>query len=292
MTSAKVWIEATRPKTLIISIAPVLIGAVMAWPNFNASIFFHILACIFTLQIGTNLANDYFDFKKGTDTADRIGPRRLCQSGEISPRDMKIGMVLAFASSFAACIKLMFLGGPIIFYLMCLAIVLGIGYTAGPFPLGYNGLGDLVAFIVFGPIATGYTYYFLSGNYSLYAVIAGIAPGAFAAAIMNLNNLRDQLQDFRAQKKTIPLIFGNEFGRGFFVFTLAVAFAIPGILIWLTNGHAYSILADGGVILALPLLKQLSEVREPGEYQALFPKTIRLLGIYTLLFCIGWIISH
>ncbi len=168
------WMEASRPKTLIARISPVLIGSALAnnHGNVNPLILLSALLTAIFLQIGTNLANDYFDAKKGSDTTDRIGPRRIMQAGLVRDLSMKRAIFISFLIATSACLYLMVQGGPIISYLFLLAILLGIGYTAGPFALAYIGLGDLCVFFFFGCIATFMTTYLHTGKFILEAFLA------------------------------------------------------------------------------------------------------------------------
>ncbi|MCB1118191.1 MAG: 1,4-dihydroxy-2-naphthoate octaprenyltransferase, partial [Chlamydiia bacterium] len=158
-----IWFEALRPKTLIISIAPVAIGTVLA-PSVNVWIFLLTLLCALSIQIGTNFANDYYDFKSGSDTHERKGPRRLLTTGHIQPGQMKLAMIFSFVLAGLGALWLIAIGGVIIFVLLVLAILSGIFYTAGKYSLKRTGLADFFVFIFFGPIATMATYYLQTGT--------------------------------------------------------------------------------------------------------------------------------
>ena len=172
----RIWIEGARPKTWIASLAPVIIGTAIAYNYGSVSkfTFCMILLTAIFLQIGTNLANDYFDARKGSDMADRIGPRRIMQAGLASDVAMKRAVFISFLLATIFCLHLISIGGALISYFLLIGIGLGIAYTAGPFALAYVGLGDLVVFIFFGPMATALTTYLYTNTFLLEAFFAGI----------------------------------------------------------------------------------------------------------------------
>ena len=172
----KLWVMASRPKTLPASIAPIVIGSAIAYKNgvfhFLSACF--CLLCAVLIQIATNLCNDYFDFKKGADTNDRIGPTRVTQSGLISPYKVKTAFIFVFSLAILASLYLVYRGGWPIVLIGFLSISSGILYTAGPRPLGYIGLGELFVLIFFGPVAVAGTYYVQSLQWDFISVLAGI----------------------------------------------------------------------------------------------------------------------
>ncbi|MCB0376252.1 MAG: 1,4-dihydroxy-2-naphthoate polyprenyltransferase, partial [Sinomicrobium sp.] len=219
------WIMACRPKTLAASIAPVLIGTGMAFGDgihhFPTAIL--CLLAALSIQIGTNLANDYFDFVKGTDDDERIGPVRVTQAGLIKPEIVRNGFLLTFAFSTVISLILMYRGGWPIALIGFLSIVSGILYTAGPKPLGYLGFGDIFVLIFFGPVAVAGTYYVQSYELNMAVVLAGFGPGLLSVAILSINNLRDVSGDRRSGKKTLAVRFGEYFARCEYLFTIIAA---------------------------------------------------------------------
>ena len=284
-----IWIEGARPKTLIASISPILIGSAIAFRNgnFNAAILINALITGIFLQIGTNLANDYFDAKKGSDTESRIGPRRIMQSKLLRELTMKKAIFISFLIATSSCVYLITQGGPIISYLLAFAIILGIGYTAGPFALAYLGLGDIFVFFFFGCIATLMTTYLHTGEFLLEAFIAGIAPGALSTAILTTNNLRDQISDTLASKKTLIARFGQTFGKCEYTLLLTIAFLIPLIMSTIFNYNALILLTTSLSLYSLLLVKELWIAKTPHDFIPFLPKTSLLLTLYTLLFALG-----
>lgn len=212
--STKVWIEAARPKTLGASLAPILIGAALAYRHEAFSLFATItaLASALCIQIATNFCNDYCDFKKGADVQ-RVGPVRATQAGLIAPETMLKATIITFALAVALGTILVARGGAPILLIGILSVAFGALYTAGPYPLAYIGLGDLFVLIFFGPVAVAGTYYVNALAWSFDAVILGLIPGFLAVGILIVNNLRDYDSDRLARKRTLVVTFGERFGR-------------------------------------------------------------------------------
>jgi len=212
--STKVWIEAARPKTLGASLAPILIGAALAYRHGAFSLFATLtaLASALCIQIATNFCNDYCDFKKGAD-AQRVGPVRATQAGLIAPQTMLRATVITFALAIALGAILVARGGAPILIIGILSVAFGALYTAGPYPLAYIGLGDLFVLIFFGPVAVAGTYYVNALAWSFNAVILGFIPGLLAVGILIVNNLRDYESDRLVGKRTLVVTFGETFGR-------------------------------------------------------------------------------
>lgn len=287
----KYWIEATRPKTLIASISPVLIGSVIAFDLklFHFAIFIASLLFALAIQIGTNWANDYIDFLKGADTKDRKGPRRLVQAGIISAEKMRRATFGIFFVAALLGVYLATIGGWQIALLALLAILLGYFYTGGPYPLGYVGLGDIFVLIFFGPVATAGVCYLQTGEIVPTAILAGFAPGLLSTAILTMNNLRDHEQDQKAGKRTLPVRFGMSFGKWECATCLFLAALTPLLLVLLTKRHLFSVASLAIVPMGLGLIKQVF-LTDKGETLApLFPKMGKILTLYTLLFTLGWL---
>ncbi|MCL5985254.1 MAG: 1,4-dihydroxy-2-naphthoate polyprenyltransferase, partial [Actinobacteria bacterium] len=240
-----IWFMAIRPKTLPAAAAPVIIGTAMAFSEekINILVFSLTLLAALLIQVGTNLANDYFDFIKGTDNRERVGPIRVTQSGLLSKKEVKISFILIFALAVACGIFLTFRGGIPILFIGMLAIICGIFYTAGPFPLGYIGLADIFVLIFFGPVAVGGTFYLQTLNINSNVIIAGIAPGLLSVAIITANNLRDIETDRKSGKKTLVVRFGYKFGVLEYYFCIIFSLLIPVILVLLTRDNLLSLIS-------------------------------------------------
>lgn len=289
MNRVQVWTQAARPKTLVAGISPVLIGTTIAicQGRFNLTIFLFTLLTALGIQIGTNLSNDYFDFIKGADTQERKGFARMTQAGHVTPAKMRQVMIATFAITLLSGCYLIWHGGSIIAILLALSIALGVLYTGGPFPLAYLGLGELFVFFFFGPIAVLGTYYLQTGTFSQEALIAGLSPGSLSMAILIVNNVRDIAEDKKCNKKTLAVRFGKTFGQRQFLFAIFIAL-VP--LLFFYSNHPFSLLALLILLPALPLMRAMLTIQDPRLLNPLFAKTAQLQWLFTLLFCIGWML--
>lgn len=283
---------AARPKTLPAGVAPVIIGTAMAfgdgihhWPTAFVALFAAV-----TIQIGTNLANDYFDFKKGADTIDRIGPTRVTQAGLISPKSMKCATILVFLLSALACILLILRAGWPIAVIGILSILAGIFYTAGSRPLGYMGLGEILVFIFFGPVAVGGTYYVQSFEMNAAVILAGVAAGLLSSAILVVNNLRDMDTDRKSGKITLAVRFGKSFAQSeYFIFIMTAAL-MPVLIFGITRDHIETLLAVIIALLSMPNIHTIYARSDGVSLNHVLADTGNLLLIFSVLFSIGWVL--
>lgn len=288
----KNWALAIRPKTLPAAVAPVLMGTAMAFGDGIG----HIptaLVCLLTallLQIGTNLANDYYDFKKGADTVERVGPTRVTQAGLIPPARVKAAFIGTFALAVLASVWLMVRGGWPIAVLAGLAILAGIFYTAGRYPLGYLGLGDILVFIFFGPVAVAGTYYVQSLELNAAVILAGFAPGLMSVAILTVNNLRDIESDAKSGKKTLAVRFGRSFALSEYLFCMLGAAVIPVFLYLLMQDHLPVLACVVIGLAAVPTIKTVLTRMEGVALNSALAATARLLLAYSILFSVGWVL--
>jgi len=219
------WIAAARPQTLMVSVAPVLLGAALASEVtvLELSVLAAAMLGAIGIQIGTNLYNDYADFDKGADRADRLGPPRVCANGWLEPRQVLLAVGLCFAVAVAAGLYLTWVAGWPVVIIGVASLICGIAYTGGPWPLAYVGIADLFVFVFFGLVAVGGTYFVLAGSLSAPAVFGGAALGCLATAVLAVNNLRDRDGDARARKRTLAVRYGEAFARGQYAFLIAFA---------------------------------------------------------------------
>lgn len=252
---ARVWLMAARPATLPAAAAPVLVGtaAAAAVGSFRLLPALAALLGALLIQIGTNYANDYFDFKKGADTAERIGPTRATQSGLLRPETVRNGMIATFALAALVGLYLVAVGGWPILVVGVLSIAAGVLYTGGPWPLGYNGLGDVFSFVFFGLVAVCGTAYVQAGAVPLLAILASLPIAALVTAILVVNNLRDVATDRVAGKRTLAVIFGPGFARAeYAALVIAPYLLLP--VIWLAGGATPCVLLP---LLTAPLAVRL-----------------------------------
>lgn len=273
-----VWVQAARPKTLPLSLCPAIIGSALAFKAhpFNPWTFLFTLLTALGIQIGTNMANDYYDFLKGSDTASRKGPLRVMQAGLVNIPTMKKALILVFGATALSGTYLIWQGGVIIALLVALSLLLAVVYTGGPFPLAYLGLAELFVFPFFGPIAVAGAYYLQTGFVTLDALIAGIVPGAISCAVVIMNNLRDIDEDRLAKKRTLIVRFGKRFGQCEYLFFLLLAVA---------SSFYLSPINTIIFLPAIPLIREVFTQRNPVLLIPILEKTAQLLLAYTLLFC-------
>lgn len=283
---------AMRPKTLWAAVAPVLIGTAMAFSDGKAhwgAAFFAMFGALM-IQIGTNFANDYYDYLKGADNRKRLGPTRVTQAGLVSPETMKKAFIIAFALAFLSGLYLIWRGGWPIFAIGMLSILFGILYTGGPYPLGYNGLGDIFVLIFFGPVAVGGTFYVQALDINLVVLLAGLAPGLISTALLSVNNLRDIHTDRESGKKTLAVRFGITFARLEYLLSILLACLLPLGLCLLTGGHYFAIITIGVFLFAIPAIKMVFQESGSPVLNRALADTGKFLLLYSLLFSIGWLI--
>lgn len=287
-----IWFAATRPRTLPAAVAPVLAASALAWRDegFNAVAAAFCLGFALLIQIGTNFANDYYDFIKGADTAERVGPRRACAAGLIAPSTMKAAMFAVFAAAFLSGLPLLAFGGWPLLVIGLASIACGFAYTGGPYPLGYNGLGDVFVFIFFGLVAVGATYFVQTEVLTPDVWLIGAGIGALAVNILVVNNYRDSETDKRAGKRTLVVRWGRGFARGQFVAAHLIAVAVLiaiGVADWnpLVLGGAVALCSAVGWLQA----RRLARASTPEELIRLLGATGLYLAIYALIVAIGLI---
>jgi 1,4-dihydroxy-2-naphthoate octaprenyltransferase len=226
---ARAWWLAIRPKTLSAGAVPVMVGTACAhhsgqvhWGAASAA-----LAGALLLQIGANLANDVFDFQKGADAADRVGPTRVVQAGLLSARDVTVGMILSFLLAALAGLYLTAVAGVWVVVIGLFSIAAAIAYTWGPYPLGYHGLGDVFVIAFFGFVAVVGSAWVQLGWIPEVAWGAALPPGALATAVLVVNNIRDRTSDARTGKRTLAVVLGRNAAFAEYVLLLAVAYGGP-----------------------------------------------------------------
>ena len=290
MTASRwhVWLAAARPRTLPAAVAPVLVGSALAGHDgrFDPTAAGLCLGFALLVQIGTNFANDYYDFVHGADTVARVGPRRAVAAGLVTPAVMRGAMWGVFAAAFVCGLGLIAWGGPWLLVVGGASILCGIAYTGGPWPLGYHGLGDVFVFGFFGLVAVGATYFVQAGRLGADALLAAVPVGLLAANILVVNNYRDSDTDAVAGKRTLVVRFGRGFARAQFAVSLVVALAMP--LVFLARGHrAWCLLPLGLAPLGWAHVLRLRDSKTPGELIALLGDTGKLLAVYAVLFAAG-----
>ncbi|MEW6185115.1 MAG: 1,4-dihydroxy-2-naphthoate polyprenyltransferase [Thermodesulfobacteriota bacterium] len=282
------WLMAARLRTLPAAAAPVLLAIAFAFRDgqFHGPAAIVCLLIALLLQVGANLANDLFDFKKGTDQPDRLGPTRVTAAGLISPGQMQYGITFVFGLAAMLSLYLVWLRGWPVIALGLILILSALAYTGGPFPYGYYGLGEFFVLLTFGFAAVGGTYYAQTGTVTSTVLWAAIGPGLLIVNILVVNNTRDRLTDLRAGKRTLAVLLGRKAMDLEFGINLLGAYLIP-ILFWVTGEKSL-----GGLFcwLSFPYALYLFHTFIRAEGRALNPvlaQTAQLALIYSVLFALG-----
>lgn len=284
----RIWVEAARPKTLLVSVCAVVMGTAIAFRDGAAHLPSAVAALIgaLAIQIGTNYANDYFDARQGADTAERKGPRRAVQAGLVTPAAMLQATLIAFGIAAIMTILLVMRAGWPLAVVGGISVLCGIGYTASRFSLAYLGLGDVFVLVFFGPVAVAGACYVQTLAAPWNAAVAGLAPGFLSVGILVVNNLRDIQQDAHAGKRTLAVRFGDGFARGEYLACMLLAAGIPVVLHLGLGWGAPILLASLAILPGVALVRGIG--RTSGA--ALNPylgRTAALLLLYTGVFSLA-----
>lgn len=289
ISPVQAWLMAIRPKTLPAAVAPVLVGTAMAWSAgaFSPLPALAALVAALLIQIGTNLANDYFDYVQGADVAGRKGPTRVAQSGLISLPHLRTGMVITFALAALVGLYLILVGGWPILVVGIASLISAVAYTGGPFPIGYHGLGDLFVFVFFGLAAVCGTYYVQALSMEPWVILAAVPIGALTTAILVVNNLRDIDTDRHTAKRTLAVMIGPQATRIEYVALLAVAFAVPMVL-WATDlASTWVLLPWLTIPLAVRLVHTIYRTVDGAPLNKALAGTANLDLLFSILFSVG-----
>lgn len=282
------WILASRPKTLPAAVVPVLVGTSIALHDgkFNTVAALISLAVALLIQIGTNFINDLYDFLSGADKKDRSGPVRVLTSGLISEKEMRFGISLVFGMAFLLGLYLVFTAGWFVLVIGLLSLAAGYAYTAGPFPLAYNGLGDIFVFIFFGFVGTIGTYYVQALEVTWFVFWASVPVGALVTNILVVNNYRDRYEDRHAGKITLAVKFGARFTRLQFVFFIFVSYIIPLMVFATFKERIFVFLPFLSLPLAIKLIKMIYTL-EGKKLNKTLELTAKFSALYGFLFALG-----
>jgi 1,4-dihydroxy-2-naphthoate polyprenyltransferase len=306
----RIWLMAARPRTLPAAIAPVLVGSAAAWwvandacpelggqflircdAHFRWGAFVAALIGSIFIQIGTNLANDYSDAKRGADTADRLGPVRVTSAGLVAPRRVLYATWLAFGVAVVAGIYLATVAGWVIILVGVASIAAGVLYTGGPRPYGYAGMGELFVFLFFGLVAVNGAYYVQLERLDWLPFWLSLSIGFLATAILAVNNVRDLDTDRRAGKLTLAVRLGRERARRLYAGLVVGAFVVLPIGLLVAPGPAWGLLALAAAPLAPRPLAAVMHRTDGPALNAALAATGALLGVFSLLLALGLMIA-
>ncbi|MBR5843994.1 MAG: 1,4-dihydroxy-2-naphthoate polyprenyltransferase [Bacteroidaceae bacterium] len=288
----KAWIDATRPRTLPASAAPVVAATAYAWYDGVLVWGAALLCLLFALlaQIASNMANDYFDYKKGGDSPDRVGPQRAVVSGLITPRAMLIATLVVLLAACCVGLGLVVYGGWQLIPVGAVIALFAMAYSAGPFPLSRYGLGDVTVFIFFGLIAVNFTYYVQAGVFTLPVFWASVAQGLLAINILLVNNYRDMEEDAAVNKRTTVVLFGRRFASTWYLLNGFFAVACTRHIWMATPTWAMILLPMIYLVMHLAAYRALTMLRGKALNPLLGRTALNLL-IYTILLIVAMVVA-
>lgn len=292
VNSVRAWFLAARPKTLASAFTPVLIGSAMAYMDgkFNWLPALICLLFAFEMQIAANFINDLYDFLKGTDREDRLGPERATSQGWISPSAMRNGIFVIVAIACITGSMLLFYTGWQLIIVGLLCILFAFLYTTGPYPLSYNGWGDALVLIFFGFVPVGGTYYVQSITWTTDVTVASIVCGLIVDTLLVVNNYRDREADKKSGKRTIIVRFGEPFGRYLYLWLGIIA--TWGCLWFLVDGHLYAALLPQLYLIAhIRTWQRMVKIHSGKKLNSILGETSRNMLLFGLLLSLGMLLS-
>jgi 1,4-dihydroxy-2-naphthoate octaprenyltransferase len=291
----RIWIMAARPRTLPAAIAPVLVGTTAAvyWAGRlpRPGTFIAALAASVLVQIGTNLANDYSDAKRGADTADRLGPVRVTSAGLVAPQRVLVATWIAFGAALSCGIYVAAVIGVEILLIAFASIAAGALYTGGPRPYGYAGLGEVFVFLFFGLVAVNGSYYVQVEELDALPLGLSISVGFLATAILVVNNVRDIETDRRAGKTTLAVRIGRQSAVALYRLLALGAFVVLPVTLLGTEVSAWPLLGLVALPLTIGPMRTMSTRTDGPSLNAVLGQTGALLGAFSLLVSAGLLIA-
>lgn len=291
VNSIKAWLLAARPKTLAGAATPVLLGCALAYADscFQMTPALLCFAFAFLMQIDANFINDYFDYLKGSDREDRLGPERACAQGWITLNAMRKGIALTTATACLAGLCLLAYGGIEMIPVGILCVLFAFLYTAGPYPLAYHGWGDILVIVFFGFVPVGCTYYVMCRDWTWNVILASLACGLIIDTLLMVNNYRDRDQDAKSGKKTIVVRWGGNAGQQLYLFLgLAAAWLC---LLFIPTGHIWAALLPQ--IYLLPHFmawQRMVKINRGKELNSILGETSRNMLLFGVLLAFGLIL--
>lgn len=288
----RVWFLALRPRTLSVSLSPVLVGTAAAWHDRGHVLWLPLLAAIVAaglIQIGTNLFNDVGDFLRGTDTPDRLGPPRATAQGWLTPAQVRAGAWISFGLAFLCGIYLVVHGGWPIVAIGLASLAAGWAYTSGPKPIAYSPLGEIFVWIFFGLVAVGGSYYLQTFSLSATALLAAVLVGLHAAAVITVNNYRDLDGDARNGKRTLAVVLGRPSTYRVYVAEMLLPYLLLPALAYLLGWVA--VLPTASLPLTLALLQRFRREPPGPVFNQILGATARLQLVFSILLTFALIAS-
>ncbi len=278
-----------RPKTLIAAVVPIVAAAFLALAeqdHLKYSLVFAALVCALAIQIATNLFNDLIDFKKGADDEMRIGPKRVTQSGLLSPRQVFATALFFVLVAVAAGVPLLMVGGWPFAVIGALSLFLAYGYTGGPVPLAYLGIGDIFVIAFFGLVAVSGSYYLFTGDVTVSSLVLGVQIGFLATVLLAINNLRDSVTDIKVGKKTLAVRFGDTFAKAEISVLIASTFALT-LYWWIKYQKAWFTLVFLAAPLGFIIVREVWTHTDKATLNRLLGLSALLMMLFSVLHCLA-----
>ena len=289
--SLKAWILAIRPKTLTAASIPVMIGCALAYVygyfQFTPALLCFLFA--FLMQIDANFINDLYDFLKGTDREDRLGPERACAQGWITTKAMKVGIILTTLASGIVGLSLLYYGGIEMIPVGIACILFAFLYTAGPYPLAYHGWGDALVLIFFGIVPVGCTFYVMAHEWNTAVTLASIACGLVIDTLLMVNNFRDREQDTLSGKRTLVVRLGAR--AGVILYFLLGMVACWYCVYFIVIGKIYAALLPQIYLIPHILTTQrMAKINRGKQLNSILGETSRNMLLFGMLLTLGLVL--
>ena len=286
--SFKAWMLAARPKTLTGAAIPVMLGCALAFMSgkFNPVPAVLCFLFAFLMQINANLINDLFDFLKGSDREDRLGPERACSQGWITPKAMGIGIGVTTAIACIVGLCLLFFSGWEMIPVGIACVVFAFLYTAGPYPLAYHGWGDLLVLVFFGFVPVGCTYYVMAGDWNTSVTITSLACGLIIDTLLMVNNFRDRDQDAISGKRTLVVRFGAKAGLAMYLLLGLIACWL--CFYFLFVGKIYAVILPQLYLIAhITTTRKMAAINHGKALNSILGETSRNIFLFGLALTVG-----
>ncbi len=282
---SSIYLEAIRPKTLLVGLMPVLLASFFAWQSgaWNTFHFLCLVLATLALQSLSNLSNDYYDYLQGADTKDRKGFERMTANKLLSPKQAKSGILVLIVFSLLPGAYLVYHGGLLILAVGLLSIATAYAYTAKPFALAYRGFGELLVIVFFGLIAINVTYFLYTSTWKEDLIYLSLAFGFLQTAVLVVNNIRDFETDRACNKKTLVVRFGVFFGKLEYSLLLLLAAFVPSTLFWNISPSMFALLPCILLLISYRSLQTVWSYRDETELNGVLTATAQSIVFYTVL---------
>ncbi len=290
-SALKSWWLAFRPKTLSVSLAPVLVGSALAWHESRTFLWLPALVALLAamlIQVGTNLHNDVKDHERGADTPERLGPSRATASGWLSAGQVKRAVALCFGAAVLLGVYLVWHGGWLILLVGLFSVAAGLAYTGGPRPIAYSATGELFVWLFFGVVAVMGSYFLQTFHFAWAAFVIACMVGFFAAAVIVVNNTRDLASDRKVGKNTLAVRVGLGWSRVEYTLLMAVPFLLLPLLGLQLNAPVWLPLL--AVPWALLLVRRFCREAPGPGHNRLLAQTAQLQLLFSILLSAGLIL--